>query len=320
MVQLTLKAFLDACPGDHRADLVDPLPNHTRDLWIRVRAGDPTQGAVAGGVALHHQSHLKPDFHADPIWDAKPATGGGRYPGRVGHDHLDDGRYLAVLSLGGSGSSTLFCVGVAGDGVATEHHLDELGKIMIDKAVAFTFLILTGSFVMAAEMRQLLFDFSGADSAKEWQTINDGVMGGVSDGKFKITNEKTLEFYGTLSLENNGGFASVRTRAKQLGLEKGDFIVAKVQGDGREYTLNLYVNKPLIAFSYKATVQTKKDERIEIRVPLDKFEATSFGRVVKDEGPVDPKEVNSLGFMLSDKKAGSFKMEIESIQVERTGK
>ncbi|MEI8019726.1 MAG: CIA30 family protein [Schlesneria sp.] len=191
---------------------------------------------------------------------------------------------------------------------------------MIDKAVAFTFLILTGSFVMAAEMRQLLFDFSGADSAKEWQTINDGVMGGVSDGKFKITNEKTLEFYGTLSLENNGGFASVRTRAKQLGLEKGDFIVAKVQGDGREYTLNLYVNKPLIAFSYKATVQTKKDERIEIRVPLDKFEATSFGRVVKDEGPVDPKEVNSLGFMLSDKKAGSFKMEIESIQVERTGK
>jgi monofunctional biosynthetic peptidoglycan transglycosylase len=191
---------------------------------------------------------------------------------------------------------------------------------MIDKAVAFTFLILTGSFVMAAEMRQLLFDFSGADSAKEWQTINDGVMGGVSDGKFKITNEKTLEFYGTLSLENNGGFASVRTRAKQLGLEKGDFIVAKVQGDGREYTLNLYVNKPLIAFSYKATVQTKKDERIEIRVPLDKFEATSFGRVVKDAGPVDPKEVNSLGFMLSDKKAGSFKMEIESIQVERTGK
>ena len=161
---------------------------------------------------------------------------------------------LPVLSLGGSGSSTLFCVGVAGDGAATEHHLDELGKIMIHKTVALSFLILTGSFVMAAEVRQLLFSFPGADSAKEWQNINDGVMGGVSDGKFKITDTKTLEFYGTLSLENNGGFASVRTRAKQLGLEKGDLVVAKVRGDGREYTLNLYVNKPLIAFSYKATV------------------------------------------------------------------
>ena len=238
----------------------------------------------------------------------------------MGHDHLDGGRCLAALSLGGSGSSTLCCVGVAGDGAATEHHLDELGKIMIQRTVAMLFLILTGSFVMAAEVRQLLFAFPGADSAKEWQTINDGVMGGVSDGKFKITETKTLEFYGTLSLENNGGFASVRTRARQLGLAKGDTVVAKIRGDGREYTLNLYVNKPLIAFSYKATVQTKKDEWIEIKVPLDKFEATSFGRVVKDAGPVDPKDINSLGFMLSDKKAGSFKLEIESIQFERAGK
>ena len=320
MVQRTFKAFLDACPGDDRADLANSLPDHSRDLRVRVRAGDPTQGAVAGGVALRYQFRVKPDLHTDPIRDAEPATGGVRYPGRVGHDHLDDGCCLAVLSLGGSGSNTLFCVGVAGDGATTEHHLDELGKIMIRKTVALFFLILTGSFVMAAEVRQLLFDFSNTDSAKEWQNINDGVMGGVSDGKFKITDTKTLEFYGTLSLENNGGFASVRTRARQLRLEKGDTVVAKVRGDGREYTLNLYVNKPLIAFSYKATVQTKKDEWIEIKVPLDKFEATSFGRVLKDAGPVDPKDVNSLGFMLSDKKAGSFKLEVESIQVERTGK
>ena len=173
---------------------------------------------------------------------------------------------------------------------------------------------------MAEEMPQTLFDFTGADPAKEWQNVNDSVMGGVSEGKFKIREKKTLEFVGTLSLENNGGFASVRTKAKKLGLEKGDTVVAKVRGDGREYMLNLYLNKPLIAFSYRATVQTKKDEWIEVKVPLDKFEATSFGRVVKDAGPVKPEEVNSLGFMLSDKKAGPFKMEIESIKVERAGK
>ncbi len=173
---------------------------------------------------------------------------------------------------------------------------------------------------MAEEMPQTLFDFTGADPAKEWQNVNDGVMGGVSEGKFKITETKTLEFVGTLSLENNGGFASVRTKAKKLGLEKGDTVVAKVRGDGREYMLNLYLTKPLIAFSYRATVQTKKDEWIEVKVTLDKFEATSFGWVVKDAGPVKPEEVNSLGFMLSDKKAGPFKMEVESIKVERAGK
>jgi monofunctional biosynthetic peptidoglycan transglycosylase len=75
---------------------------------------------------------------------------------------------------------------------------------------------------------------------------------------------KMLEFFGTLSLENNGGFASVRTKAKKLGFEKGDTIVTKVRGDGREYVLNLYLNRPLIAFSYRATVQTKQDEWIKV--------------------------------------------------------
>jgi len=60
---------------------------------------------------------------------------------------------------------------------------------------------------------------------------------------------------------------------------------AKVRGDGREYTLNLCLNKRLTAVAYRAAVQTEKDEWIEIRVPLDEFEATSFGRVVKGSLP-----------------------------------
>ena len=60
-------------------------------------------------------------------------------------------------------------------------------------------------------------------------------LGGVSEGKFKITDAKTMEFFGTLSLENNGGFVSVRTKSKNLAPEIGDTVVAKVRGDGREY-------------------------------------------------------------------------------------
>ena len=73
-------------------------------------------------------------------------------------------------------------------------------------------LILMGSFAMAEETPQTLFDFTNADAAKAWQNVNDGVMGGISEGKFKITDAKTMEFFGTLSLENNGGFASLRTK------------------------------------------------------------------------------------------------------------
>ncbi len=145
-------------------------------------------------------------------------------------------------------------------------------------------------------------------------------MGGFSDGKFKITDAKTLEFFGTLSLANNGGFASVRTKAKKLSLEEGDTLVVKIRGDGREYMLNLYPNRSQVAYSFRASVPTKKDEWIEVKIPLDKFEATSFGRMVKNAGPVKPAEINSLGIMLGDKKAGPFKVEMEWIKVERAGK
>ena len=174
--------------------------------------------------------------------------------------------------------------------------------------------------VMANDILKPLFDFTEADAAEEWQTVNDGVMGGVSDGKFKITDAKTMEFFGTLSLANNGGFASVRTKPKNLSLEKGDTLVAKVRGDGREYMLNLYPNKPQVAYSYRATVQTKKGEWIEVKVPLNKFEATSFGRMVKNAEAVKPAEINALGFMLGDKKAGLFKLEVEWIKVGRAVK
>ena len=190
-------------------------------------------------------------------------------------------------------------------------------KTMIRKMLAFSLLLFLGAPVMADDAPRILFEFTGADVAKEWQTVNDGVMGGVSEGKFKITNAKTLEFFGNLSLENNGGFASVRTKAKKLNLEEGDTLVAKIRGDAREYSLNLYVNKPLVAFSYRAAVPTKKGEWIEVKLPLDKFEATSFGRPVLDAGPVNPREVNALGFLLGDGKVGAFKLEVEWIKVVR---
>ena len=189
-------------------------------------------------------------------------------------------------------------------------------KTVIRTMLALLLLFL-GASVMADDTLRVLFEFTGADAAKEWQTVNDGVMGGVSEGKFKITDAKTLEFFGNLSLDNNGGFASVRTKAKKLGLVPGDTLVARVRGDARDYSLNLYVNKPLVAFSYRATVPTKKGKWLEVKVPLDKFEATSFGRPVLDAGPVNPTEVNALGFLLGDKKPGPFKLEVEWIKLVR---
>ena len=183
-------------------------------------------------------------------------------------------------------------------------------------SVSLTLLI--GAIGKADDTSEVLFEFAKSDASNQRQSVNDDVMGGVSDGKFRITDEQTMHFFGSLSLENNGGFSSVRTKAKKLGLEEGDSLVARVRGDGREYTLNLYLDRPRVAFSYRVAMPTKKDEWIEIKVPLDKFEATAFGNSVADAGSVLPEEVNAVGVLLGDKKSGPFKIEIAWIKVERS--
>jgi monofunctional biosynthetic peptidoglycan transglycosylase len=173
------------------------------------------------------------------------------------------------------------------------------------------------SQAVAEKPLQPLLDFAGTDTAQKWQAVNDGVMGGVSDGRFRITVDKTMEFSGRLSLENNGGFASVRTKPADLEINAGDTLVVRVKGDGREYVLNIYTKSRRMAFSYRAPLPTTRDEWTEVSVPLDEFIPTSFGNRVQGMGPVEPDQINSLGFMLSDKKPGPFKLEVAWMKIAR---
>lgn len=181
------------------------------------------------------------------------------------------------------------------------------------QGVAFLLLIQLATVVRAEDNQTMLFDFSKPDSAEAWQTVNDGVMGGVSDGKVRIT-EKNLEFYGALSLDNNGGFASVRSKAAKMDLSMYDGLVFKVRGDGREYYLNLHVPTNQIAFSYRASFKTENDKWNEVTIPFKDLKATSFGRVVEKGKPLNPSNVESVGFLLADKKVGPFQLEVSWIK------
>jgi len=50
----------------------------------------------------------------------------------------------------------------------------------------------------------------------------------------------------------------------------------------------------------------EKDKWHEIHIPLKDVKATSFGREVSDAAPLDRKNVESIGLLLSDKKAAPF--------------
>ena len=56
-----------------------------------------------------------------------------------------------------------------------------------------------------------LFDFSAAEPS--WYTVDDNVMGGISNSSVVIdTEEHSLSFTGAVSLEKNGGFVSTRSQ------------------------------------------------------------------------------------------------------------
>ncbi|MDC0274175.1 MAG: CIA30 family protein [Planctomycetaceae bacterium] len=187
----------------------------------------------------------------------------------------------------------------------------------MQKTTIFAAMLFVITTVSVAESEErVLLSFDKPDSAKPWQTVNDGVMGGRSDGQFKINEDKKMEFFGTLSLKDNGGFASVRARGGNLGLTTDEMIVARVRGDGRQYNFNVYAQRNLGGYSYRQSFQTKKDEWIEVELPVSKFMATWRGRVFPNE-KLDPTKVSGLGILLGDKKAGPFKLEVEWIKVKK---
>lgn len=171
---------------------------------------------------------------------------------------------------------------------------------------------------MATEpISKLLTDFSDASVSKRWVSVNDNVMGGISEGGFRISEDNTLVFSGNLSLENRGGFTSIRTRPKDLNLDGYDTIALRLKGDGRTYYINLMNSSRNAATSYRVPIKTNKDNWQEVRISLKDFVYTSFGRTVARAAPLKAKDVQSLGITLADKKAGPFLLELSWIRAEK---
>ena len=96
-------------------------------------------------------------------------------------------------------------------------------------------------------------------------TVNDTVMGGVSEGQYTFTGDNTLLFRGNLSLDNNGGFASVRTRTADLDLAGYDAVAIRAKGDGRTYNFDLRTASPRMASAYRQSFDTRDGEWLDIR-------------------------------------------------------
>jgi hypothetical protein len=177
-------------------------------------------------------------------------------------------------------------------------------RLLIPTALALLFVMNTYA---AAE--KTLFDFHSATNTAAWQVVNDDVMGGVSTSSFRLTNGVAV-FQGEVSLENNGGFASVRSLPASQDVSGCDAFVIRVRGDGRRYKFTARTDRNFDSAVYQSVFPTKKGEWEEHRLPMKKFVPTFRGRVLSSEPPLDPARVTSVGVLIADQQDGPFRLEI----------
>lgn len=164
------------------------------------------------------------------------------------------------------------------------------------------------------DMKHLL-DFEKTGAGPKWFSVDDGVMGGLSKGLADIKHG-SLHFRGDLSLENNGGFSSIRTDG-DYDFSGKKALVMRVKGDGRNYQLRLATDARYrdSAVSYGAEFATKAAQWIEVRIPFESLSPSWRGEKL-DGPPINLSEVEEMGILIGDKKAGRFSLEIDWIAVE----
>ncbi len=154
---------------------------------------------------------------------------------------------------------------------------------------------------------------SFAAAALQWQSIDDSVMGGVSASRVSRSAAGTLVFSGKVSLENNGGFASIRSMPAVVDFSSHDGIVLRVRGDGKRYLLNLRAGNSPEGVQYRAPFATSAGQWIETVLPFAGFEPRWRGRLVADAPALDRGLILTFGLMVSDRQSGDFMLEIDTI-------
>ncbi len=174
-------------------------------------------------------------------------------------------------------------------------------------------LVLLLAMNTPAFTEKTLFDFTTATNPAAWQIVNDDVMGGVSRSGFQLTNGVAV-FQGDVSRENNGGFASVRSLPARYDLAGCNAFIIRVCGDGRSYKFTARTTRSFDSAIYQVAFKTKEGKWEEFCLPLKEFVPTFRGRVLSGEPPLAPERITSVGFLIADKQAGAFRLEVAWIK------
>jgi NADH dehydrogenase [ubiquinone] 1 alpha subcomplex assembly factor 1 len=155
-----------------------------------------------------------------------------------------------------------------------------------------------------------LTDFSKPTELAEWKVVNDGVMGGMSEARLSNSSEGHALYQGEVSLENNGGFSSIRKSFESTTIKGAKTVHIKLKGDKKNYQFRVKTNRnDRHAFKYEFET-TGQWQTIKIKLK----EMTPTYRGMRPNIPNYQAEILSeIGFLIANKKAEKFNLLIDSI-------
>lgn len=174
-----------------------------------------------------------------------------------------------------------------------------------------------GSALAEKETCSTIVEHTEENDQNPWQTVNDGVMGGLSSGGSKLEGG-ILTFKGVTNT-NGGGFSSIRLSIPRGALAGAESLKVHMKKDARAYSMTMRTN----VRSY--------GRRIAFRGPVlgapegawgdgllsfETLKASIWGRAVPN-AVFDPGEAVEIGLIIYDGKDGPFEMQLKRIEACR---
>lgn len=159
----------------------------------------------------------------------------------------------------------------------------------------------------------IIFDFNQKAIIKDWVIVDDGVMGGKSAGSFSLNEQGHGVFEGSVSLENNGGFSSLRYSSERILVQDFTTIALKIKGDGKNYQFRIKSNTGDY-YSYITTFSTSGEWQ-EIQIDLKDMYPSFRGRKL-DQANFEKEYIEQVAFLIGNKKEEKFKLLIDKIELK----
>jgi len=159
---------------------------------------------------------------------------------------------------------------------------------------------------------QIIFDFHENADLRNWIVVDDVVMGGRSMGSLTINEEGQGVFSGAVSLENNGGFSSVRYNFDSTEIAEFTKVVLTIRGDGKRYQFRVKTDRDDY-YSYVSPFKTSGDWQ-EVEISLKGMYPTFRGRVL-DQPNFPCQRFEEIAILIGNKKQERFQLLIDKIEL-----